>query len=524
MIIRPPRKPHWCPAWVWWELSACASLARDSWRSRTWPGWLTITGPLTLWQREAWAAFLAACAVVGFGGWWVAVHTTWISLTLWIAAVWAGFAAATYVARKRHYLRLDLTYAASSVTKGNLRSDPNAEQRHHKQPRPHMSWEFGTARLRSAVLPVNPSWRRGDDEQIDRLDAEIRRRLNRYGNYALDWPRNKPAARVRKVWPLPEVIEARHDWVPPKNIVMLGVTESTKGCPGQVGDQCFAPWIQRDDPHILAAGATGRGKTTMLRWLIYSLIMSAKVQGRGVKIYPLDGKGTGNLAFLENRLGVHGRDGFDDPEDWIETIGSAKAEMAERYRELRKWNKNAWREDPETYPEPDWNDDVIVVVDELVDIANIAGDDVIGPLSEICRLGREAGITVICSVLRPDTVASLPGLVRDQLTARLLLGSITEQTSARMMFGDDWRAARAAAGTHDGRIHGRGVVRLSDEMHRVQIPLTKHPSRDPRDAALWLPPRLPDGVADLTTARSAPDTITPRQRRQLAEAETLEKS
>ena len=515
--------------WPWravvWEARECVTMGRDLWRSRSWPGWYCLPAKVSM-------------VIVGVPLLWLVLTFTPTQLTVGFVVLWAVTAAATGVVRRRHYLRMDLRDATSSVTGGHQRRDPNEHQRKSKQPRPRMKWQpAGTANLKSAIVTVPGYWARGDDEKVDKLDTEIRRRLAHHGNYAIDWPHDQAVARLRRVFPLPRVVEAQHTWTCPDNAVLLGVTESchhpntcrhhTKTADGIN----WAPWDRTIDAHILAAGSTGRGKTTMLRWLIYSLILNAKVRGRGVTIGALDGKGAGNLAFLENRRGVLGdRDGgFDDPDEWISVVNSVKAEMIKRYGELRRWNKNAWREDPETYPEPVWDDDVILVVDELVDIANIAGDDVIEPLSQICRQGREAGITVVCSVLRPDTVASLPGLVRDQLTARILLGSITEQTSARMIFQDDWRSARAISGTSDGRVPGRGVARLGDEMFRIQIPLTKRPAKDPRDAALWLPPRLPEGVADIAQARHdteplEPTPIDPRERRRLAEANTLETS
>lgn len=510
--------------WPWravvWEARECVTMGRDLWRSRTWPGW---------YKLPAWAAML----ILGIPLLLIVTHYTGRQIVVGFVVLWAVTAGATGVVRRRHYLRMDLRDAASSITGGHQRRDPNEHQRKSKQPRPRMKWQpVGTANLKSAVVTVPGYWARGDDEKVDKLDTEIRRRLAHHGNYAIDWPHDQAVARLRRVFPLPRVVEAQHTWVAPRNAVLLGVTESCHH-PGTCKHHTvtadginWAPWDRTIDAHILAAGSTGRGKTTMLRWLIYSLILNAKARSRGVQIGALDGKGAGNLAFLENRVGVLGKGGFDEPDEWTQVVNSVKAEMDKRYGQLRRWNKNSWRQDPDAYPEPVWDDDVILVVDELVDIANIAGDDVIEPLSQICRQGREAGITVVCSVLRPDTVASLPGLVRDQLTARILLGAITEQTSARMVFQDDWRAARAIAGTGDGRIPGRGVVRLGDEMFRIQIPLTKRPAKDPRDAALWLPPRLPEGVADIAQARREiePTPIDPRERRRLAEAETLEKS
>ncbi|HET8971187.1 MAG TPA: FtsK/SpoIIIE domain-containing protein, partial [Candidatus Nanopelagicales bacterium] len=319
----------WLRAAVW-EARECGTLGRDLWRSRTWPYWYSPAN-----DPRVFVVFLAA---LGLSLLYVVAHTTWLTLSLWIVVGWAVTAAATAVVRRRHYLRLDIRLAVQSVTGGHQRREPSEHQRHSKVKRPRLRWELGTATLKSGIVKVPGTWARGNPEKIDQLDQELRRRIAYHGNYALDWPVGQAVGRLRKVFPLPYRIDAQHTWNPAGRGVLLGVTESCHHpghCPTHAAPThdglYWARWLQTDDPHMLAAGSTGLGKTTMLRWLIYSLILSARAEGRGVRIAGLDGKSAGNLAFLDGRKGTIGKEAANTPDEWVKVINAVKAEMTGRY-------------------------------------------------------------------------------------------------------------------------------------------------------------------------------------------------
>jgi len=328
-------------------------------------------------------------------------------------------------------------------------------------------------------------------------------------------------ARVHRVVELPERLDAKK-WTPPRGLVLLAATEGHHRSAVTVDRQPFAGWSRRSDPHLLVAGATGNGKTSMLRWLTRALHDAAEANGRKFELALLDGKGAGNGAYLANREGTIGV--ADEPSEWVELSEHVADKMHERYVQLRDWRYGR-------APKPRWDSDIVVIVDELVDIQAIAGDQVLGPLGKIARLGREGGCTVVSSVLRPDTAEALPGIIRAQHTGRLLLGALEDHDAAKMMFGSRWRAAWAASAAEDAGIAGRGIARLGGHIYRVQLPYVPDPAENRAAADLWLPPRIAavhdldearqrhqtdDNDGEQTTANPDPKAITaalPRQRR-----------
>jgi DNA segregation ATPase FtsK/SpoIIIE-like protein len=198
-----------------------------------------------------------------------------------------------------------------------------------------------------------------------------------------------------------------------------------------------------------------------------------------------DGKGAGSLAFLLGREGVLGI--ADEPHEWVDLIRAIEVEMNRRYAAIRAWRRG-------DAPKPRFDHDIGVVVDELVDIRDQAGDAFLDPFGQVVRLGREAGIHVISSVLRPDVAESLPGLIRASHSARLMLGTLHDEVTAKMMFGTArWRDALAASSEEDAEIPGRGIALLAGRIYRVQEPWVPDPAEDPRGIELWLPPRSGGG-------------------------------
>ena len=66
---------------------------------------------------------------------------------------------------------------------------------------------------------------------------------------------------------------------------------------------------------------------------------------------------------------------------------------------------------------------VILVIDELVDLLMVAGDDAERPLTRLVQRGREAGIHVIAATQKP-TAAVIGSLVKANFPVRLV-GKVT---------------------------------------------------------------------------------------------------
>lgn len=185
-----------------------------------------------------------------------------------------------------------------------------------------------------------------------------------------------------------------------------------------------AVWDLRRAPHLLVAGATGSGKSSLLRTVVAALPL-----GWCWRVVVVDPK---ELDFSPARweLEVHGLDGAAD------VLGGLAADLRRRKDRLRDEGCDHWQGLPETIVpvRP-----TLVVLDETVDLLAGVGlakaevqaiRDSVGVLA---RQGRACGIHVVAAFTRPDADA-LPGAVRDQFGARIGLGPLSPDGS-RMLFG-----------------------------------------------------------------------------------------
>lgn len=252
-------------------------------------------------------------------------------------------------------------------------------------------------------------------------------------------------------------------------MIPLGVTNTPGPAAEKRDGRKLAVWSQSVDPHVLLSGVTGGGKTSTVRYLCRALLAG------GFRLACLDGKSSGVFLPLRGRDGIVGV--ADTRRQWTRLTQVVEHQRAEFNQQLVAYRAGK----TDTPPQPVH---IAIVVDELVDIADACGNDVIGPLSRIARMGREAGVVIVASVLRPDVADSIPSLVRDQLTARLLLGHPSQQ-AARMMFGD--QAKRARQVSQQTSTPGRGVALLGSRPYLVQVPFQPDPAAGGK-AAGWLPP------------------------------------
>jgi DNA segregation ATPase FtsK/SpoIIIE-like protein len=206
-----------------------------------------------------------------------------------------------------------------------------------------------------------------------------------------------------------------------------------------------------DVAHILVAGTTGSGKTALLRAMVLSLAYfnEAGENGRGIggaltlrpapcnlRLVLMDPKGTAfrDLADLPHLA----RPVISDPAEAVEALGSL-VRLMER---------------------PATSQTVILVIDELVDLLMVAGDDAERPLTRLVQRGREAGIHVIAATQKP-TAAVIGSLVKANFPVRLV-GKVTSPEDARVATG--WR------GTGAERLLGRGdfIVVAEGQVQRFQ--------------------------------------------------------
>jgi S-DNA-T family DNA segregation ATPase FtsK/SpoIIIE len=274
------------------------------------------------------------------------------------------------------------------------------------------------------------------------------------------------------------------------------VGEST----GQVQPQSQAKVTLLDlthpnSPHLLVAGTTGSGKTNLLRGLALSLasfhtpheLALLLLDPKGVDFHPL-----ARLPHLALPLLV-------DPVDAVSALGRVVVEL-----EARKHRAGS---QPGTSLSPVQTPRLVLIIDELADLMDVAGSQVEAAIKRILQVGRGLGIHVIGATQKP--LASVIGsVVKANFPVRLV---------GKVASSDDARVASGVGGTGAERLPGLGSFLLvhGSELRRVQAYLLRDEEMHQQVALLrqawqgqaktWILPSLPQ-----THPQSQPNPTPPR--------------
>jgi hypothetical protein len=184
-------------------------------------------------------------------------------------------------------------------------------------------------------------------------------------------------------------------------------------------------------PHLLIAGNTGKGKTSLVRALIEAARDSASRSE--LDLILIDPKQI-EFGVYDGAPNVHAV--YTNNEEIYDALIALEAEMQRRYAHYRK----TWEWDAKP---------IIVVVDELRVLYKRLRTEAItrkesvtqsrppaaqAALEELLFLGRSAGIHIIGGTQAPDA-AWMGGDVRAQMEGRALVGPSVDGRTSRMCFG-----------------------------------------------------------------------------------------
>jgi len=166
-----------------------------------------------------------------------------------------------------------------------------------------------------------------------------------------------------------------------------------------------------DMPHLLIAGTTGSGKTVCVNALILSMLFTATpgelkflmVDPKMVELAPFNG-----LPHLLCPVVTEAKKA-SAALNWVVN------EMEERYRLLAKLgvrNIEAYNEKQERIPY------IVVIIDELADLMNIARDQIENAITRLAQLSRAVGIHLILATQRPS-VDVVTGVIKANFPARI---------------------------------------------------------------------------------------------------------
>ncbi|MGQ9684407.1 MAG: DNA translocase FtsK [Anaerolineae bacterium] len=201
-----------------------------------------------------------------------------------------------------------------------------------------------------------------------------------------------------------------------------------------------------DVAHVLIAGATGSGKTVLLRTIVASLAMYA--HPRQVQLLLVDPKGRGlsPLAGLPHLL------------------APLVSEGAEVVTALRWLVREMDRRDRQGIGSPR----LVLAIDEVAEAIALGGVPVVEALTRLTQRGREAGVHVVAATQKP-TAALLGPLMKANLPVRLV---------GRVVSADDARVATGIAGSGAERLAGGGDFLL---VHSGQALRFQAASSDAKD-------------------------------------------
>ncbi len=224
-------------------------------------------------------------------------------------------------------------------------------------------------------------------------------------------------------------------------------------------------------PHLLIAGATGAGKSSLVNSLLVALLMrNTPDELRLILIDPkrVELSQYAGLPHLLTQVVV-------DPKRAAGALAWAVAEMERRYDVLAQWGvrdldgyrelvrlagEDATTTDVEQAPEP--LPYVLIVIDELNDLMMAAPREVEEAIVRIAQKARAVGVHLVVATQRPS-VDVITGLIKTNIPARVAF-AVASQTDSRVIL--DQPGAEKLIGRGDLLV----VTADSSQPRRLQAP------------------------------------------------------
>ena len=221
-------------------------------------------------------------------------------------------------------------------------------------------------------------------------------------------------------------------------------------------------------PHLLVAGASGKGKSVCLSAIINGFLMCRTPEQ--LRLILVDPKGGTEFKVYE-KLPHLLVPVVTDVKQVVVALRWAANEMARRQKtiadagtsDIREYNASAEADDRMPY--------IVVVIDELADIMIQAKRDVEPVLSRLMALARATGIHLILATQRPDVQvisgtikANIPGRVAFATTTATDSRTILDESGAETLIGDGDMLYRASDGL---TVRAQGAFVSRGEKNRI---------------------------------------------------------
>ena len=197
-------------------------------------------------------------------------------------------------------------------------------------------------------------------------------------------------------------------------------------------------------PHLLIAGSTGSGKSVCMNSIIMSLILRTKPNE--VKLLLIDPKKVEFTPYhnIPHLIGPV----ISDPAQTNNALKILVKIMDERYdlfsktavRNIEAYNEKCRNFKDENLKELPY---IVIVIDELADLMNVAGKEVEGNIQRLAQLARASGIHLIIATQRPSTDV-ITGVIKTNFPSRIAFSvsngidsrTILDQVGAERLLGN----------------------------------------------------------------------------------------
>ena len=221
-------------------------------------------------------------------------------------------------------------------------------------------------------------------------------------------------------------------------------------------------------PHLLVAGASGKGKSVCLSAIINGFLMCRTPDQ--LRLILVDPKGGTEFKVYE-KLPHLLVPVVTDVKQVVVALRWAAKEMARRQKviadsgasDIREYNAAVAKDETMPY--------IVVVIDELADIMIQSGRDVEPVLSRLMALARATGIHLILATQRPD-VKVISGTIKANIPGRVAFATgsatdsrtILDESGAETLIGDGDMLYRASDGL---TVRAQGAFVSRGEKNRI---------------------------------------------------------
>ena len=190
-----------------------------------------------------------------------------------------------------------------------------------------------------------------------------------------------------------------------------------------------------DMPHLLAAGATGSGKSVFIHNFILPTLYSCKGNLVLIDVKRVEFSMYKDIPHLATGI-------CNDTKTALKALKNVNAVMLDRFETFEKCKCRNIKEYRENGGKMNY---LIVIIDELADLVMIDGR-IENEIIRISQLGRAAGIHLILATQRPDATV-ISGLIRANIPTRVCF-AVQKATDSRIIL--DMSGGETLHGRGDG--------------------------------------------------------------------------